>query len=89
MNNYDKKIAVEQFIKNVSYDLSEVKRLVSFLKIEDEKERKALEEAIKIYENKIKKLRKVHSLEEASKYIKVKKAIKNSIEDKRIPPEDI
>lgn len=77
MDKYDKEIAVEDFIKVVSNAVGEVELLLSFLNLNDEKEKKAIKTAMSILNKKISKVKKSENLEEANKYIKIKKVIKN------------
>ena len=78
MDNLDKKIAIDDFVSSISGDLKEVKQLIKFLRIDDEKQKAMIEKSIDIFESKLKKLKKVKSLKEADEYIKVNKIIKRT-----------
>lgn len=78
MDNLDKKIAIDDFVSSVAGDLKEVKLLIKFLRIDDEKQKAMIEKSIDIFESKLKKLKKVKSLKEADEYIKVNKIIKKT-----------
>lgn len=88
MDNLDKKIIVENFIKDISGELSDINTLMSFLKLDNEKDRDMIEEALSLFNKKIKKIKKCHKLKEVNKYISVKKIIKENEKTKRYQRDD-
>ena len=76
MDELDKQIAIEKFVKNVAGSVEEIERLLSFLKIEDEKQKEVLEISLSIINKKLKKLKKCETVEETKKHINTKKVIK-------------
>lgn len=76
MDKLDKQIAIEKFISNVSGSVDEIERLISFLRIEDDKQKRALKMSIDILNKKINKLKKCETVKETEKYIKAKKVVK-------------
>ena len=76
MDNLDKEIAVEKFLNTVDGSLTDIKKLISFLNIEDTKQKELLDLSIKILDKKIKKVKKCKTIEDTKKYIKTKKVIK-------------
>ena len=77
MDKLDKEIAIEKFVNNVSGSVDEIERLISFLKIDDEKQKMILKTSISILTKKISKLKKCESIQDTEKYINTKKVIKN------------
>ena len=75
MDNLDKEIAIEKFIRTVEGSMIDIQKLISFLRIDDDKQKKMLETSIDIINTKIKKVKKSESVKDAKKYIKVKKVI--------------
>lgn len=88
MDNTDKKIIIEKFIKDISGEISDIKTLVSFLNIDNEKEKAMIDESIKLFEKKIKKMRKCHTLKEMNKIISIKKILKESNKTQRYTIEE-
>lgn len=76
MDKLDKEIAIEKFIGTVEGSMTDIEKLISFLRIDDEKQKKMLELSIDIIHKKIKKIKKCEDIDEAKKYLKVKKVVK-------------
>lgn len=76
MDKLDKEIAVEKFVNTVEGTMIDIEKLISFLRIDDEKQKKMLEMSIDIIHKKIKKVKKCEDIDEAKKYLKVKKVVK-------------
>ena len=62
MDNLDKEIAIEKFIKNMKGSLDDIEKLISFLNIEDTKHKELLTSAIKIIDKKLKKVEKCNTI---------------------------
>lgn len=73
----DKIEIVEKFVTRMESNISEVKRLLSFLQVKDEQQKMILNEGIDILESKIRKAKKVQYVEDTDKYIKTNKIVKN------------
>lgn len=64
--------AYDKFVKHLESDFEQIKPFMSFLSLDNE-ERKKVDASLEILEKKIKKMRKVESLKEAKKHVKMKK----------------
>ena len=76
MDKYDKQIAIENFVTKVSSSVEEIEKLISFLRIEDDKQKEMLKLSLKILNKKMTKLRKCKSVKDTEKHIKTNKVVK-------------
>lgn len=76
MDKYDKEIAIEKFVTRVSSSIEEIEKLISFLRIEDDKQKEMLKLSLKIINKKITKLKKCKSVKDTEKHIKTNKVVK-------------
>ena len=56
--------------------MTDIKKLISFLNIEDSKQKDMLDKSFEIIDKKMKKVKKSKTIEDTKKYIKTKKVIK-------------
>lgn len=72
MKSDDTKINIEKFAEDFDTKFFEIKRFVTFLNVSGKYE-ESLYRGMDIIESKFKKLKKSKSIDDASKYVKVKK----------------
>ena len=77
MGKLDQQVAIEDFVNKLYTDTEEVKRLISFLNIEDDKQKQLLNESIRIITRKIKKLKQCETIKDTKKYIKKDKVVRD------------
>lgn len=80
MDTLDKQIAIEKFVNATMGNVDEINRLVSFLRIDDPKQKAMLDLSMSIITNKLHKVKRCRTVEDTNEYIKTKKVIKHYVE---------
>lgn len=75
MDKLDKKIIIDDYITMISGEFRDIETILSFLRI-DSKDAIMLEEGIKLFKKKFKKIKKSKSIKDINKYIDIKKILK-------------
>lgn len=73
MSKHEKELKVKKFISQLDNNVYELKRLIKFIDIGNDKLVDDVNEGIKVIKKKIHKMKKAKDLDQQSKHVKVKK----------------
>lgn len=76
MGNYEKDSAIDKFISVLQNDFFNIEKMSKFIIIEDEKEKKLVDESLKLINKKIDDIIHSKSIDDVKKHVKLKKVFK-------------
>ena len=76
MDNYKKDSAIDNFISALQHDFYNIEKMSKFIIIEDEKEKKLVDESLKLINEKINDIIHSKSIDDVKRHVKLKKVFK-------------
>lgn len=76
MNEYEKDAAVDKFISYLQNDFYNIQKMCKFIKIDDDRYKKLVDESLDLIDSKIKDVINSKSIDDVKKHVKLKKLLK-------------